>query len=152
MFFLGLTIYVVGGASLYFFVDDLAGLGCGVSHIYSYFFLVLDARISTYSVMGFFWSTFCHTVWIILFSEKTESWVSEVGLSNVMYLFVRVFVFLFFSFVILGVVGIGVAKKPFSDFHQFFSILVPCLLLGGWVWSVRDFLIAAFNYEKGSVI
>nr|WP_200979975.1 hypothetical protein [Pseudomonas cichorii] len=152
MFYLGLIFYVVVGGSLYFLTFQISEVGSVVNRVLSWFFLDAGIRISTYQFIGFVWATLCHALWAVFLSEKTESWVGSLRFSNVIYLFLRVMVFLFFSVLVLGLVGVGVSKKPFSDFHQYCSVLVPCLLLGGWVWSLRDFLIAAFNYRKGAIL
>ncbi|MBX8576965.1 hypothetical protein [Pseudomonas cichorii] len=152
MFYLGVVFYVVVGGSLYSLTSQISEVGSLVSRVFSWFFLDAGIRISTYQFVGFAWSTLCHALWAVFFSERTEGWVGSLRFSNVIYLFFRMIVFLFFSVLILGFVGMGVSKKPFSEFHQYCSVLVPCLLLGGWVWSVRDFLIAAFNYRKGAIL
>ncbi|WP_024681714.1 hypothetical protein [Pseudomonas syringae] len=152
MFLLGMVIYVLGGLALYFLTGNLTGLGLVVDSIYTWFFLDSGLKVAVYKVTCLMWSTICHVCWMALFSERSESWVDSLRFQNVLYLFFRMLIFLFLSLLILGVVGVEVAKKPFSDFHQFFSILVPCLLLGGWVWSARDFFIAVSNYKKRDVV
>nr|WP_080270510.1 hypothetical protein [Pseudomonas syringae] len=151
MFIFGLAVYVLGGIGLYYFTGHLTAAGEVMDAMYAWIYLDAGVRISTYQFTCLCWSTVCHACWMALFSPKGVVWVGSIRFSNVVYLFFRTLGYLFFCFFILAIVGVGVAKRPFSDFHQFFSILVPCLLLGGWVWSARDFLIAVSGVRKRGV-
>lgn len=150
--FLGFCAYVFIGVILFF----MCGVYGWFREVDKFFYCCgavgLTWKIVSYAFICFFWSSIFHTLWIVFFSARTEDWVSTLRFSNLIYLFMRALTFFCFSILILGLVVAGVAKKPFSDFHQYFSILIPCLLLGGWVWSVRDFFIAIFNYARRDVV
>ncbi|KAA8691275.1 MULTISPECIES: hypothetical protein [Pseudomonas syringae group] len=148
MFILGLVVYVLGGIGLYYVTGYLRATGEIMDAMYAWIFLDAGVQISVYQFTCFGWSTVCHACWSTFFSRRGVVWVESISFSNVICLFFRVLGYLFFCLFILGIVGVGVAKRPFSDFHQFFSILIPCLLLGGWVWSARDILIAVSGGKK----
>lgn len=148
---LGLAVYALGGVGLYYLAGQLIAAGEAMDAMYAWVFLDAGVQISVYQFTCFVWSTVCHACWMALFSRRGVVWVERIKFSNVIYLFFRMLGYLFFCLFILGIVGVGVAKRPFSDFHQFFSILVPCLLLGGWVWSARDLLIAVSGGKKRDV-
>ncbi|QEO78809.1 hypothetical protein [Pseudomonas brassicacearum] len=140
-----LFLYLGGGVLLYRWIELLRPAGEGLDFFYSWVLLDTNHEVAIRQCLSFIYASFFHLGWAALFSEPAKTWVHTVTKGNVVYLFFRSAAFLISCLLILGLVGVGLAKRPYSPFHQYFSLLVTCMLLGGWAWSLKDFILAVLN-------
>ncbi|WP_417697872.1 hypothetical protein [Pseudomonas sp.] len=140
-----LPLYFGGGVLLYQWIEFLRPAGEGLNTFYSWVLLDTNPELAIRQGLSFIYASFFHLGWAALFSESAKNWVHTVNKGNVVYLFFRSAAFLVACLVILGMVGVGLARRPYSPFHQYFSLLVTCVLLGGWTWSLKDFVLAVFD-------
>nr|WP_301300932.1 hypothetical protein [Pseudomonas kilonensis] len=130
---------------MYRWIELLNPAGEGLNLFYSWVLLGTNHEVAIRQCLAFIYASFFHLGWATLFSESAKTWVHTVTKGNVFYLFFRSAAFFVSCLLILGLVGVGLAKRPYSPFHQYFSLLVTCVLLGGWAWSLKDFILAVLN-------
>ncbi|VVQ37029.1 hypothetical protein [Pseudomonas fluorescens] len=140
-----LAIYLAGGVALFPFLDLMRPVGVFIDHFYSQIFLGSGADVAERLSQSFIYASLFHLVWSALFSESAKSWVPTINFRDLCYLALRCLSFFGVSLISLGLVGITSQKVPRTDFHQYFTFLVICMLLGLWAWSLKDFLVAAFH-------
>lgn len=143
-----LFLYLGGGVLLYRWIELLRPAGEGLYLFYSWFSLGSNYEIAIRQCLSFIYAGLFHLGWAVLFSESAETWAHTITKANVVYLFFRSVAFFVSCLLILGLVGVGLAKRPYSPFHQYFSLLVTCMLLGGWAWSLKDFFAAIIRYGR----
>ncbi|OFJ44894.1 hypothetical protein BJN42_16985 [Pseudomonas koreensis] len=140
-----LAIYFAGGVALFPFLDLMRPVGVLLDHFYSQIFLGSDADVAQRLSLSFIYASLFHLVWSALFSEAAKRWASSVSVRDVCYLAFQCLSLFFISLISLGLVGVTSQHVPRTDFHQYFTFLVICMLLGLWAWSLKDFLVAAFH-------
>lgn len=141
-----LAIYLAGGVALFPFLDLMRPVGVFLDHFYSQIFLGSTADVAERLSLSFIYASLFHLMWSALFSESAKNWVYTINFRDLCYLALRCLSFFGVSLISLGLVGITSQKVPRTDFHQYFTFLVICMLLGLWAWSLKDFLVAAIHY------
>jgi len=138
-----LAIYLLGGWAIYPLVKHLSGLGEELNAIYAWVGLDSGSELAVYQLLSFAYASVFHFVLAVFLSEPAKVWTDNIYFKEMAYLFVRLLAYFIFCFLTLGVVGLNIKWRPYSSFNMYFSILVPCVLLGSWSWSLRDCIIGA---------
>lgn len=141
-----LILYLGGGVALYPYLDTVHSVGVLLDKIYSHASVELGADLWGRLGLSFIYASLFHLIWASFFSESATVWVSTINIKDMCYLFLRAVGFFATGLVALGLVGLSTKKVPYADFHQYFTFLVICMLLGVWAWSVKDFFVAVVNY------
>ncbi|QKS80568.1 hypothetical protein [Pseudomonas bijieensis] len=141
-----LILYLGGGVGLYRWVDFLRPVGEGLNGFYSWVWLDSGSELAIRQFLSFSYASFFYLVWMAIFPEPAKSYVYTVVGSKVVSSFLRSMALFVSCLLILGLVGVGLVKRPYSAFHQYFSLLVTCVLLGGWTIYLKDFFLTAANY------
>ncbi|MBV4476851.1 hypothetical protein [Pseudomonas botevensis] len=145
------AIYLAGGVALFPFLDLLRPVGVSLDHFYSEFFLSSGIDVAQRLSLSFIYASLFHLVWSALFSESAKSWVYTTDIKDLCYLALRCMSAFCISLMSLGLVGKSTQKVPHTDFHQYFTFLVICMLLGAWAWELKNFLIAAIYYAARKI-
>ncbi|WP_460124554.1 hypothetical protein [Pseudomonas sp. S2_C03] len=139
-----LVIYLAGGWAIYPLAEHLRGLGADLNAIYALVGLDSGPELAARQLLSFAYASIFHFLLAIFISEPAKIWAQGVNNRDVVYLFVRPFGYFLFCFLILGLVGHNIEHRPYSGFQMYFSLLIACVVLGCWSWSVKDFLIGAY--------
>lgn len=141
-----LIVYLGGGLALYPYLDVLYPVGVSFDNFYNLFSLELGADLWVRLGLSFIYASLFHLVCASFYSESAKGWVSTINIRDICYLFLRSVGFFVAGVLVLGLVGMTAKQVPHTDFHQYFGFLVICMLVGVWVWSVKDFFVAIINY------
>ncbi|WP_192558197.1 hypothetical protein [Pseudomonas allokribbensis] len=145
------AIYLAGGVALFPFLDLLRPVGISLDHFYSEFFLNSGVDVAQRLSLSFIYASAFHMVWSALFSESAKSWVYTTNVIDLYYLALRCLSAFCISLMSLGLVGKSTHKAPYTDFHQYFTFLVICMLAGAWAWELKHFLIAVIYYAARKI-
>ncbi|WP_406226709.1 hypothetical protein ACI7YU_14015 [Pseudomonas siliginis] len=138
-----LAIYFAGGIALFPFLDLMRPVGVLLDHFYSLIFLDSGADVARRLSLSFIYASLFHLTWSALFSESAKRRASTVNVRDLCYLAFQCLGLFCISLISLGLVGITGQHVPRTEFHQYFTFLVICMLLGLWAWSLKDLLVAA---------
>lgn len=144
-------IYFAGGLALFPFTDYLRPVAVFFEGLYSAFSVSFSLELGQRLGLSYLYSSLFHLVWCAVFSESSKSWMSSIRLKHVAYLALRCLGNLLASLVGLGLVGMSQQAVSSGDFHQYFTLLVICLLLGSWTWAFKDFLLGVVGYVRREV-
>ncbi|UIN54156.1 hypothetical protein [Pseudomonas kribbensis] len=145
------VIYLAGGVALFPYLDHMRPVGISLDQFYSEFYLGSGVDVAQRLSVSFIYASAFHLVWSALFSESAKSWVYTTNITDICYLALRCLSSFCISLMSLGLVGKSTQKAPYTDFHQYFTFLVICMLAGAWAWGLKDFLIAAIYYTARKI-
>lgn len=140
------AIYLAGGVALFPYLDHMRPVGVSLDQFYSEFYLSSGVDVAQRLSLSFIYASAFHLVWSALFSESAKSWVYTTNIIDICYLALRCLSTFCISLVSLGLVGKSTQKAPYTDFHQYFTFLVICMLAGAWAWELKHFLIGVIYY------
>jgi hypothetical protein len=140
------AIYLAGGVALFPFLELLRPVGMALDSFYSWLSIGSGVETAQRLSLSFIYASLFHLVCAACSSTSARSWVSAIRIKDLCARALWCLGSFSISLVTLGLVGLTTYKVPKTDFHQYFTYLVICMLLGAWAWSLTSFLLSAIRY------
>lgn len=85
------------------------------------------------------------SVFFVVFHRLKHGWPEQKNTNGgLVYMFVKLVVVLALVWMVFGALGENISRRNRSEYGGLVSALVGCLIMGGWVWVVNDFIGALF--------
>jgi hypothetical protein len=148
MLFLWLSLYFILGSAFYFISDHFIYIGEMVNGIYAKAWMGTNSRLGTYAFICFVYGSAANYIYLGFLKKINLEWNFNVNPALIIYLTLRSLALLILCLLLLDLTAFSIDKLPYSEFHEYLAILVPCLLLGRWIWPARDIFFALSKYQK----